>query len=147
MLHVVEQKLDPKVFMLLRKKVGFQFYSLEDCSAALKNTLYTVEIREEDKTLGIARIVGDGRIVFFIKDVVVDPDFKGKGIGRMLIEAMFNYIQQHACKMAYVGLMATPGTEEFYEKFGFIRRPTDGLGCGMVLYISEANHPNGQDNK
>lgn len=65
----------------------------------------------------------------------------------MLIEAMFNYIQQHACKMAYVGLMATPGTEEFYEKFGFIRRPTDGLGCGTVLYISEANHPNGQDNK
>ena len=38
----------------------------------------------------------------------------------MLIEAMFNYIQQHACKMAYVGLMATPGTEEFYEKFGFM---------------------------
>ena len=60
------------------KKVGFQFYSLEDCSAALKNTLYTVEIREEDKTIGIARIVGDGRIVFFIKDVVVDPRFQRK---------------------------------------------------------------------
>lgn len=78
MLHVVEQKLDPKVFILLRKKVGFQFYSLEDCSAALKSTLYTVEIREEDKTIGIARIVGDGRIVFFIKDVVVDPRFQRK---------------------------------------------------------------------
>ncbi len=136
MLQIVEQKLSPEVFMALREKVDFQFYSWEDCSAALNNTFYTVEVRENGKTIGIARVVGDGRIVFFIKDVVVDPEYKGRGIGRMLMEALLAYIRRYACEKAYISLMATPGTEPFYEKFGFIRRPSPGLGSGMVLHTT-----------
>ena len=30
---------------------------------------------------------------------------------------------------------ATPGTEGFYEKYGFIRRPTADLGHGMVQFV------------
>lgn len=47
--------------------------------AALEKTLYTVEARREGQTVGIARVVGDGRIVFFIKDVAVDPACGGRG--------------------------------------------------------------------
>lgn len=137
MLRIVENCLEPMAFAEIREKVGFPPYSLEDTAAALKNTLYTVEIRNEEMTVGIARIIGDNRIVFFIKDVVVDPNWRGRGLGRMLMEALFGYIRQHACKNAYVGLMATQGTERFYERFGFIRRPAPGLGSGMVLYMNE----------
>ena len=139
LLKMVEQQLDAAVFENLREKVGFQPYALEDAAAALSNTLYTAEIREADRTLGMARIVGDNRLVFFIKDVVVEPEMKGKGLGRMLMGALFGYIRQHACENAYVGLMATPGTESFYEQYGFIRRPAPGLGSGMVLYITKDN--------
>ena len=31
----------------------------------------------------------------------------------------------------YLG--AAKGKEEFYEKFGFVRRPNDELGAGMIL--------------
>ena len=33
---------------------------------------------------------------------------------------------------AYLG--ASKGKEGFYEKFGFVSRPNDDLGPGMVLY-------------
>lgn len=147
MQKIVEQKLSPAVFLALREKAGFPFYSSEDSSEALDHTLYTVEIREEERTVGMARVVGDNRIAFFIKDVVVDPDYHGQGIGKLLLEAIFGYIRQHACKNAYVGLMATPGTEEFYEKFGFIRRPSPGLGCGMVQYLSPAEGGSTKENE
>ena len=136
--RIVENDLKPALFAQIRAKVGFQPYSLEDTAEALKNTLYTVEIREGTNTVGIARIVGDGRIVFFIKDVVVDPERKGQGLGRMLMESMLAYIRQNACQNAYVGLMATPGTEGFYEHFGFVRGPAPGLGSGMVLYVNNS---------
>ena len=36
-----------------------------------------------------------------------------------------------------VNLMATPGNESFYEKFGFVARPNDHMGAGMVRWINE----------
>lgn len=78
-LQIVEQQLTPAVFCRMREKVGFQPYPREDVEAALEKTLYTVEARREGQTVGIARVVGDGRIVFFIKDVAVDPACGGRG--------------------------------------------------------------------
>ena len=116
-------------------KVRFRPYRPEDAAAALKNSLFTTEVRENGQAVGIARIVGDGRIVFFFKDIVVDPDRQGHGIGQMLMESLLRYVNAAGCDGAYVGLMATPGTEGFYEKYGFIRRPTADLGHGMIQFV------------
>jgi hypothetical protein len=32
-------------------------------------------------------------------------------------------------------LMCAKGREGFYEKFGFIARPTENLGPGMIMYL------------
>ena len=113
----------------------FRPYRPEDAAAPLKNSLFTTEVRENGQAVGIARIVGDGRIVFFFKDIVVDPDRQGHGIGQMLMESLLRYVNAAGCDGAYVGLMATPGTEGFYEKYGFIRRPTADLGHGMIQFV------------
>lgn len=136
MLHTVSQSLTPDVFCSMRDKAAFLPYAPADAALALQGSLYTVEIRDDDQTVGIARLVGDNRLAFFIKDVVVDPAYQKQGIGQMLMEALFAYIRLHACNNAYIGLMATPGTEAFYEKLGFIRRPTATLGHGMVQFLN-----------
>lgn len=127
--------LTPQIYCTLRAKVGFQPYAPEDVKTALKKTLFSVVICDGERPVGLARIVGDDRIVFFIKDVVVDPEYQHKEIGRHIVEALLRYIDRKACPNAYVGLMCTPHTEEFYEKFGFIRRPCKGLGNGMVKFV------------
>lgn len=133
--NVVFNGLTPQIYFNLRKKVGFQEYAVTDIAVALKNTLFSVVVYDGERPIGIARIVGDDRIVFFIKDVVVDPEYQRKSVGKILMEAILGYIDNKACANAYVGLMATPYTEEFYEKFGFIRRPCKGLGHGMVKFV------------
>ena len=135
MLTIVENALTAETYCRLRQKVRFRPYRPEDAAAALKNSLFTTEVRENGQAVGIARIVGDGRIVFFFKDIVVDPDRQGHGIGQMLMESLLRYVNAAGCDGAYVGLMATPGTEGFYEKYGFIRRPTADLGHGMVQFV------------
>lgn len=79
MLKIVENALTAETYGRLRDKVQFRSYSPDDAAAALRNSLFTTEVREDTETLGIARVVGDGRIVFFIKDVVVDPTCQGRG--------------------------------------------------------------------
>jgi len=33
--------------------------------------------------------------------------------------------------------MSTVGAEGFYEKFGFITRPNNHFGSGMVMYVEK----------
>ncbi|MEH7385795.1 GNAT family N-acetyltransferase [Bacillus sp. JJ1521] len=136
MLTKIKNGLTPNIYFELRQKASFQEYSFHDVEIALKNTLFSIVIYEDDRPIGIGRVVGDDRIVFFIKDVVVDPEFRQRSIGKLVMESLLEYIEEKACSNAYVGLMATPNTEKFYEKFGFIQRPTDTLGHGMVKFVN-----------
>jgi hypothetical protein len=36
-------------------------------------------------------------------------------------------------------LMCAKGREQFYEKMGFLARPTNQLGPGMILYLNDRN--------
>src|SRR5690606_5326320 len=135
MLRIIANGLTPEIYEELREKVGFQAYEQQDVAIALNNTLFSVVVYDGRRPIGIGRVVGDDRIVFFIKDVVVAPDYQSKAVGKVIMLALNEYIEEKACANAYVALMATPHTEEFYKKLGFIQRPTDTLGHGMVKYV------------
>ena len=49
-----------------------------------------------------------------------------------LIEKINEYKKVNPEIRTYLG--ATKGKENFYEKFGFISRPNEELGAGMILY-------------
>lgn len=136
MLRAEVNALTPQIYAELRQKVGFQAYALEDVAEALDKTLFSIVIFDDDRPIGIGRIVGDDRIVFFIKDIVVDPEYQKQHIGYSIMQSLMQYIEKKACENAYVGLMATPNTERFYEKFGFIQRPNHDHGHGMVKFIN-----------
>lgn len=120
------------VYHSIRKYANMQQYHKDDIIEALKNTVYSVVIYDDENPIAIGRVVGDGRIVFFIKDVVVHPKYRSKRIGKMVVDNLLDYIESCCCENAYIGLMAMPDTEGFYEKFGFVQRPSEGFGAGMI---------------
>jgi Predicted acetyltransferase len=136
-LEIVDNALTPEIYIAIRKQVNFKYYEYEDVEIALKNSLFTVVIFDNKKPIGISRIVGDGKITFFIKDVVVAPEYQNQKIGSMLMTRLEQYLCETACDGAYIGLMSTPGRADFYKKFGFIERPTKEFGPGMVKYHSQ----------
>lgn len=131
---IVKNALTSYIYQSMRDPKLFRFYDFNDVEIALKNDLFEVVIYCDEDVAGIARVVGDGKIVFFLKDVIVNPKYQNMGCGDLLMKTIFKYISDNACKGAYVGLMSTPGKEGFYSKYGFIKRPTDNLGSGMVLF-------------
>lgn len=139
MLRIEENGLNAEIYTELRAHAGLQPYEPEDIKIAIDGTLFSIVVWEDEKAVGIARVVGDGRVAFFIKDVVVHPDFQGKGIGRLIMEKIMAYICRTGAPNAYVGLMSTPGKEAFYEKFGFHVRPCGYEGSGMTCYINCEN--------
>lgn len=103
---------------------------------ALKNTLYSICVYNGDKLIGYGRIIGDKTIFLYIHDVMVIPEYQGKKIGTKIMENLLEQIKKYKKVnpeiRTYLG--ASKGKEGFYEKFGFISRPNNELGAGMILY-------------
>ncbi|MEG0329430.1 MAG: GNAT family N-acetyltransferase [Longicatena sp.] len=128
--------LSVPIYMELRKKVNFKEYKPTDVAHAIEHSLYSVVVFDGMKPIGIARLVGDDRICFFLKDVVVDPDYQKMLIGNLLMEYIDKYIASKACDGAYIGLMSTPNCIRFYEKHGFEQRPNINMGPGMIKFYN-----------
>lgn len=103
---------------------------------ALKNTLYSICVYDDENIIGFGRIIGDKTIFLYIQDIMVIPKYQNKKIGTNIMNKLIKQIKEYK-KInpnirTYLG--ASKGKEAFYEKFGFISRPNEDLGPGMILY-------------
>lgn len=55
---------------------------------AIDNSLCFGAYDKAGQLLGMARVVTDGAVFAYLCDVVVDPDSRGKGIGKALLSAV-----------------------------------------------------------
>jgi len=133
--------LTSEQFNVLTESVGWGHRIIEQVESALKNSLYTVCIIEGDKIIAMARMIGDNSMSYFIKDVVVIPEYQGRGVGKLIINDILFYIKERTPKdwKVSVELMSASGKEAFYEKFGFQKRPSTNnvnYGAGMFLTVN-----------
>jgi GNAT superfamily N-acetyltransferase len=87
----------------------------------MEHTLFRISVYDEDKIVAMARVIGDMGLNYYIKDVVVRPEYQNKGIGRILINELLSYINANGISGTeiFVELCAMPDKVPFYEKFGF----------------------------
>lgn len=114
---LLEEPVSVENFIRLRQVSGLSPRPANSVAVGLRNSLYGVQIKFGSETVAMGRIVGDGGLNFDLVDIAVEPEHQGKGLGRMLMEALLAYIKGNVEPGAYVTLMAdVPG---LYEKFGF----------------------------
>ena len=71
----------------------------------------------QERLIGFARVMNDGGTSFFLMDVVIDPVYRGQGLGRWMMESILElekYRKMH-------GFLVTDSAEGLYRKFGFIQ--------------------------
>lgn len=65
--------------------------------------------------VGFARLVTDKSTFFWICDVIVDENYRNKGIGKLIIE----YIKNLEYYEESIGILFTKDAHSLYEKIGF----------------------------
>jgi predicted N-acetyltransferase YhbS len=123
----------------LRKSVGWSTGEIEPFERGLQNSLYGVCALLNGKIIGTARVIGDGSTCFYIQDLIVKPEYQRMGIGLEMMQRVMKFIKENACSSAIVGLMSAKDKEEFYEKFGFWKRPNEKFGHGMMQFWKKAD--------
>jgi GNAT superfamily N-acetyltransferase len=101
--------------------------------AGLARTLYAVCLEYRGEAIGMGRVVGDGGVFFDVVDIAVMPDHQKKGFGKAIMDALMAYIRRTARPTAWISLMAGPGVEEFYKRYGFITRGPDRPGMSFMV--------------
>ena len=120
-LKIKHNELTAEEFISLWESVWGGAPSLEQTKLAMQNTVFRVSVYDGDKAIAMARMIGDMGLCYYIKDVVVHPEYQGKGIGRTLINELLKYINDNGIKgtNVFVELAAVPDKMPFYEKLGF----------------------------
>ena len=90
--------------------------TLEKLAIAIANSSPVVTIWDCDRLIGHARATGDGIYRATIWDVVIDPDYRGAGLGRKLVKMVLAH--PNICNVERVYLMTTH-QQEFYKHIGF----------------------------
>ncbi|HPF87960.1 MAG TPA: GNAT family N-acetyltransferase [Candidatus Limiplasma sp.] len=144
MFTVHENTLSAAEYIDLYASVGWTPPLPKQVETALQHSDFTVCVWDNDRPIGMGRIIGDGAISYFVKDVAVRPEYQGRGAGRLMMNAILGYVRKtvpagyHVC----LELISSQGMEPFYEAFGFGKKPGNGMGHGMMaLVIGEKPMP------
>ncbi len=133
-IEIMEKLPSSEEYNQLRNVVGWGVYDPEVVEMSLPKSLYCLCAVVENKIIGMARVVGDDGLVYYIQDVIVRPEYQKQGVGTKIMERIMGFIQGRAKHNTFIGLMAAKGKEPFYERYGFTPRPNEDLGSGMTIY-------------
>ncbi|ASW42323.1 GNAT family N-acetyltransferase [Clostridium isatidis] len=112
----------------LLKSAGMSYVDTETHKNSFLNSASVVFLFNGDLLIGMGRAISDKVRHGAIYDVAIDPNYQGKGLGKIIIETILKSLPK--CNFI---LYASPGKEGFYEKLGFRK-----LKTGMGYFIDSA---------
>ncbi|CAD6574438.1 MAG: hypothetical protein ASARMPREDX12_006587 [Alectoria sarmentosa] len=120
-------------YISLRAFTGLTPKTLQAATVGLANTLFAVQIVESsspDTIVGMGRMIGDGGCFFLIVDIAVLPAHQGKGLGKMIMKELKDWMDKNVPKSGTAPLFADGRANELYKQFAFVE--TAGLTPSSV---------------
>ena len=136
-IKIENRRISTNEYQLIRSTTDWAKLGDKTVEKALCNDLYSVLVYDENKLIGLGRVVGDGAIYFYIQDIIVIPEYQGKGIGKMIMQDIENYLNDTASQNSFIGLMAAEGVQQFYYQFGYEERPDNKPGMFKMINKKE----------
>ena len=104
---------------------------LEKLKRAYENSMYVFGAFDDDSLVGFIRCVGDGEHIIFIQDLIVDPDYYRKGIGKKLYSLASNHFKDVRTFLLITDADDTR-SNSFYQAMGMT---DNNKTCPLKTYI------------
>ena len=127
----VVREIHAEEYNQLRRSVGWRTLPFEVIRRGIEASLYSICVEANQTIVGHGRIIGDGAIYFYIQDLIVHPFYQHQRLGSKIMEALMAYLKTNAPDGAFIGLMAAPRLDRFYQRYGFKSLPDNEPGMGI----------------
>ena len=133
-INIIARKPTLKEYQHLTSSVGWSMYSSDDVVTKLLAAPVFAIIAEDsatNKAVGCALLLSDNASFYYIKDVVVHPDWQNKHVGTALMKEITGWLEKYGANNALVALITPENLAPFYRQFDF------GPSFSMVKYIQQ----------
>lgn len=117
-----------------RAPLGKRRREPQQLQRAFAASFAVIYIFDEDKLIGLGRALCDGEYQAAVYDVVLLPEYQGKGLGKEIMTKLCEQLP-----VENIVLYAVPGREGFYKKCGFKKMRT----AMAILNASMSNPESG----
>lgn len=120
-----------ETYRALRSGSGLSGKTIEAAERGLPRTLFAVQILDGSAPIGMGRVVGDGGCFYQVVDIAVLKEHQGKGIGKMIMAEIVEYIETNVPESGYVSLIADGQAQNLYARFGFVQTAPSSVGMAF----------------
>lgn len=131
-IRIVERAPCIKEYRNLVSAVGWSSSSNDDViKMILAAAVFAVAAEDtmNGEIVGCALLLGDHASFYYVKDVIVHPDWQSKLVGTKIMQALTHWMEKNGANNALVGLITGEALESFYQRFGF------APAFSMIRYI------------
>lgn len=114
-----------KLFLTTGWNKDYQL-SPEELIAAIVNSWFTLSLYVHGILVGFGRVISDGKMHAMIYEVIVDPDYQQQGFGMRIVDMLVKKCLE--ANIHDIQLFSAPEKQSFYEKCGFLVRPSNAPG-------------------
>ena len=135
--QIISRSPTVKEYQHLTSSVGWSLYSSDEVVAKLLSApVYAVvaEDAESNTVIGCALLLSDEASFYYIKDLVVHPDWQSKHVGTALMKELTRWIENNGANNSLVALITGENLKSFYQQFDFSPAFT------MIKYVHHKNN-------
>lgn len=120
----------PEAFLRLFTSTGWATaLPPERLVGALDASWHCVCAFDGDRLVGMGRTLSDGALHALIVEVIVEPGWQGRGVGRGIVERLVQRCRDAGIDQ--IQLFCAEGKRGFYESLGFAARPNGAPGMDL----------------
>ena len=124
MIYQYNEAVSAKALSDLRESVGWNRME-DEYNNPLMTSYYHIAVYEDDKMVGYIDSVSNGVTDAYIQDLMVHPDYQGKGLGTELMNQMITYLKEK--RIYIISVVFEESLKPFYDRFGF-----SSMLCGQM---------------
>ena len=79
------------------------------------SSCYGIRLEGSGRLIGFARVISDYATSYYLCDVIIDPEYRGRGLGKALVGYVLSRPEYKGCR----GFLATRDAHGLYRQFGF----------------------------
>ncbi len=119
MISIRHNETLPRDFRSLQARSGHGVSSKLSAVGAIKNSIFTVGVYQDDELVAFGRVCGDYHLYFLICDIMIDARYTDEKYMKLVVKELDDFLRLAATKDSQVIAELDKPMDEFFAKIGF----------------------------